>query len=125
MNTYTIYLGAHPIACVSDTERAYACFEAAKTIAEMTGRTASLVWDETGEEVASYEPEDTDEGIRASCSCEAMNCGYWWQDADEDYPRCHFGDDIAPCEEEDYYDPDDCDYEVGFDPYSGCYTDDC
>ena len=21
--------------------------------------------------------------------------------------------------------PDDCDYEVGFDPYAGCYTDDC
>lgn len=21
--------------------------------------------------------------------------------------------------------PDDCDYEVGYDPYAGCYTDDC
>lgn len=21
--------------------------------------------------------------------------------------------------------PDDCDYECGFDPYAGCYTDDC
>lgn len=27
------------------------------------------------------------------------------------------GDDPEP--------PDDCDYEVGFDPYAGCYTDDC
>lgn len=26
-------------------------------------------------------------------------------------------------EEEDY--PDDCDYEIGFDPYLGCFTDDC
>lgn len=26
-------------------------------------------------------------------------------------------------EEEDY--PDDCDYETGFDPYLGCFTDDC
>jgi len=26
-------------------------------------------------------------------------------------------------EPEDY--PDDCDYEVGFDPYCGCFTDDC
>lgn len=126
MNTYTIYLGAHPIACVSDTEQAYACFKAAMTIAEMTSRTASLVWDETGEEVASYDPEDADEGFEAACSCEAMNCGYWWQDADEDYPRCHFEGDVAPCEyEDDYYEDDDCDYEVGYDPYMGCYTDDC
>ena len=28
--------------------------------------------------------------------------------------------------EGDYYEePDDCDYEVGYDPYAGCYTDDC
>lgn len=26
-------------------------------------------------------------------------------------------------EPEDF--PDDCDYEMGFDPYMGCYTDDC
>ena len=23
------------------------------------------------------------------------------------------------------YDPDDCDNDMGFDPYMGCYTDDC
>ncbi len=124
MNTYTIYLGARPIACVSDTERAYACFEAAKTIAEMTSRTASLVWDETGEEVASYDPEEVEEEV-ASFSCEEMNCGYWWQDADEDYPRCHFEGAVAPCEEEDDYYEDDDDLECGYDPYMGCYTDDC
>lgn len=27
--------------------------------------------------------------------------------------------------EDDPEPPDDCDYEVGFDPYSGCFTDDC
>lgn len=28
--------------------------------------------------------------------------------------------------DEPYCEPDDdCDYEAGFDPYSGCYTDDC
>lgn len=29
--------------------------------------------------------------------------------------------------EEDYgtEEPDDCDYEVGFDPYMGCFTDEC
>lgn len=37
-------------------------------------------------------------------------------------PKCQesvFGADDA----EEY--PDDCDNECGFDPYSGCYTDDC
>lgn len=58
MNTCTIYLGANPIACVADTEACYACFEATKTIAEMTCQTASLVWDKTGEVVADYNPEE-------------------------------------------------------------------
>ena len=58
MNTYTIYLGTNPIACIENVKACYACFEAAKTIAEMTGRTASLVWDETGEVVADYDPEE-------------------------------------------------------------------
>ena len=123
MATYTIYLGAHPIACVSNTQRAYACYEAAMTIAEMTNRTASLVWDETGEEVASFSPEDAAEfeGIE----CAKRNCGYYWQDEDDAYPRCHFEGAVAPCEEEyDYYEDDD-DLECGFDPYMGCYTDDC
>ena len=60
MNTYTIYLGANPIACIAGTEACYGCYEAAKTIAEMTGKTASLVWDETGEVVADYNPEEED-----------------------------------------------------------------
>lgn len=39
-------------------------------------------------------------------------------------PKCQetiFGAD----EEEECEPPDDCDYEVGFDPYVGCFTDDC
>ena len=98
MNTYTIYLSAERIACVGDTERAYACFEAAKTIAEMAGRTTSLVWDETGEEVASYDPDEVEEMY--TCECDARNCPYYWQDEDDDYPRCHFEGAVAPCEEE-------------------------
>ena len=27
--------------------------------------------------------------------------------------------------EDDPEPPDDCDYETGFDPYAGCFTDDC
>lgn len=33
-------------------------------------------------------------------------------------------DDAAYYAEEDY-DSDDCDYEVGYDPYLGCFSDDC
>ena len=123
MNTYTIYLGANPIACVGDTERAYACYEAAMTIAEMTSRTACLVWDETGEEVASYDPTEVED----TCVpyCETINCGYYYLADGEEYPRCHYeGADACPCEVEEYYEDDD-DLECGFDPYAGCYTDDC
>lgn len=60
MKTYTIFLGTEPVACLSGAEAVYACYEAAKTIAEMTNRTATLVWDETGEEVAFFDPEEID-----------------------------------------------------------------
>lgn len=58
-------------------------------------------------------------------TCETMNCGYYWQEEDEDYPRCHYPDDgtPAPCEYDD--EPADIDDDCGFDPYLGCYTDDC
>lgn len=53
-------------------------------------------------------------------TCANSNCGYYWKDEDEEYPRCHFdGLGNAPCEEDDW--DDDC----GFDPYEGCYTYDC
>ncbi len=32
---------------------------------------------------------------------------------------------IAEAAEPDYDEPDFCDYDCGFDPYMGCYTDDC
>lgn len=85
MNTYTIYLGATPIASVADTDAAYACYEAAKTIGKYADRSVSLVWDETGEEVAYSDPS-----------------GEYFDD-----------------------EPADIDDDCGFDPYLGCYTDDC
>lgn len=91
MDTYTVYLGAKRIACVS-AEGAYPCFEAAKTLAEFTGETASLVCDANGVEIAFFDPENP----------EASEEPDWGEP-----------------------DPDNCDYEVGFDPYCGCYTDDC
>lgn len=42
--------------------------------------------------------------------CADMNCGYYWRDENEAYPRCHYPDDgfPAPCE---YDDEDEEDYE--------------
>lgn len=85
MNTYTIYLGATPIASVADIDAAYACYEAAKTIGKYADRSVSFVWDETGEEVAYSDPSEE-----------------------------YFEDEPADID-------DDC----GFDPYLGCFTDDC
>lgn len=56
------------------------------------------------------------------------NCGYWWQDEDEDYPSCHFDHDSpwpAPCEYDGEEDDTDIDDDFGFDPFEGCYTYDC
>ena len=58
MKTYTIYLGAHPIATVSGTEYAYEAYKKTADLAETLGKTACLVVDETGEEVATYDPEE-------------------------------------------------------------------
>ena len=41
--TYTIYFGGKPLVCTNQTEEAYACYEAVKTLAEFSGKTASLV----------------------------------------------------------------------------------
>lgn len=61
--------------------------------------------------------------------CDQINCGYYYKSKNDDFPCCHCPDDLhpAPCEDEDdFYEPEDsCDYEVGYDPYSGCFTDDC
>lgn len=59
-------------------------------------------------------------------TCADSNCGYYWKDEDEEYPRCHYPDDgtLAPCEYDDY-EPEDIDDDFGFDPYEGCYTYDC
>lgn len=37
--------------------------------------------------------------------CADSNCGYYWQDAGEDHPSCHYPSDSpfpAPCEEDDW-----------------------
>ena len=58
-NTYAIYLGTKPIANVSGIEYAYKVYKKTAELAELLGKTASLVWDGNGEEIASY-PEEED-----------------------------------------------------------------
>ena len=43
--------------------------------------------------------------------CKRFNCGYWWREEGEKFPRCHFDgpDDWAPCEVED--NEEESDYE--------------
>lgn len=36
-----------------------------------------------------------------------------------------FNEDESPNEEDPYYEPDGIDDDMGYDPYLGCYTDDC
>lgn len=44
-----------------------------------------------------------DGGEENMSECERSNCGYFWKDEDDDYPRCHFdGIGKAPCEEDDW-----------------------
>ena len=57
MTTYTIYLGATPIANTDGTEYAYAVWRKTKELAKLIDTSASLVWDDTAEEVESYEPD--------------------------------------------------------------------
>lgn len=69
-----------------------------------------------------------------------INCNYYWVDEGEEFARCHCTDPEgdAPCEwdedeetedideeEEEDEEPADIDDDCGFDPYLGCYTDDC
>lgn len=61
------------------------------------------------------------------CPSSDFTCPYY----DKETGRCMMfqEENILPYEECDnffeYEEYDDCDYECGFDPYMGCFTDDC
>jgi hypothetical protein len=63
MTTYTIYLDSTPIACVNGAECAYTVYRKTVEIAEMLGKSARLVNDDSGEEVASYEEDDYEDDV--------------------------------------------------------------
>lgn len=63
MNAYIIYLENNVVAIVTGTECAYAVYRKTAEIAEMLGQSARLVWNASGEVVASTDDEDDeDEG---------------------------------------------------------------
>lgn len=57
MTTYTIYLGATPIANTDGTDYTFAVWSKTKELADLISSSACLVWDETGEVVAEFDPE--------------------------------------------------------------------
>jgi len=71
--------------------------------------------------------------LRKNCPCDidgvcpydaeyGNTCEYYCSEPEpEDTPETWYPWD----EEEDPEWEDDCDYEMGFDPYLGCFTDDC
>ena len=79
------------------------------------------LWAERIPDIAVQEDEEKWVGTR----CET--CSYFWKEEDEETPSCHYGwdDGYAPCEIDDIEDYEEDDYDCGFDPYIGCYSDDC
>lgn len=95
MTTYTIYLGATPIATTDGTEYAYAVWRKTVELADLISSSACLVWDDSGEVVEEFDPEQLE-----------------YIEVEED-------------EEEPEWEEPDWNEDEGFDPYEGCYTGDC
>ena len=72
--SYHIYIDNQMIAEVSGSEACYVCYEAAKSIAEMTGRVAHIVSGETGEILESS--EDFEECDFEDCFDDCDECGF-------------------------------------------------
>lgn len=77
---YHIYIDNQMIAEVSGSEACYVCYEAAKSIAEMTGRVAHIVSGETGEilesseDLEDYEPDYDECGFDPYEGCYTWDC---------------------------------------------------
>ena len=61
MNTYAIYLHDKEIALVEGTEFAYEVYAKTKELADLLNVECCIVWYDTGEQVAYYNPEDENE----------------------------------------------------------------
>ena len=71
---YHIYIDNQMIAEVSGSEACYVCYEAAKSIAEMTGKAAHIVSSETGEILESSGP--LEECDFEDCFDDCDECGF-------------------------------------------------
>ena len=60
METYSIYMKGTHIATVTGTECAYELYQKFKSCGEDLGYSVSLVWDDTAEVIAYYDPEESD-----------------------------------------------------------------
>lgn len=61
MTTYTVYLGATPIKTTDGTEYTYAVWRKTVELANLISSSACLVWDETGEVVEEFDPEELED----------------------------------------------------------------
>jgi hypothetical protein len=75
---YHIYIDNQMIAEVSGSEACYVCYEAAKSIAEMTGRVAHIVSGETGEILESSEDFEDYESDYDECGFDPYEGCYTW-----------------------------------------------
>lgn len=57
-NHYIVYIANRVVAIIKGAEVAYACYETAKAIAEMTGEVATLVYADNGEVLISSDEDD-------------------------------------------------------------------
>ena len=80
MTTYTIYLGATPIANTSGTEYTYSVWRKTVELAALIGSSASLVWDDNGEVVEEFDPDQLaveDEDADTQNVWETTQVGEW------------------------------------------------
>lgn len=72
MNAYIIYLDNNVVAIVSGTECAYAVYRKTAEIAEILGQSARLVWNASGEIVASTDDDEEEDDF----SDDVDECGF-------------------------------------------------
>ena len=60
-NTYTIYLDGKSFARACGTEATYELYSRVVAVAELLCLSVDLVWNETGEVVAYYDPEELED----------------------------------------------------------------
>ena len=89
-------------------------------------KTGKVICPTCGGEVVEFDTLDIDaEGSTVTLfkvgECDHCGNHYQWH---EEYALAGYRD-LEETQSEDDYEPDDIDDDCGFDPYLGCFTDDC